>query len=105
MSDETRDAAGVEFTDSDGVHWEVRQIPAPVLKDGTVSATFGEYSHGWLLFSSPLLKKRLTPYPDDWRDLTPYELEKWCWRARAERKSGGAPTGQSPVFEVGPDSE
>ena len=98
MSDETNDAAAIEFTDSDGVRWEVREIPAPLLKDGSVSSAFGDYSHGWLLFSSEHLKKRLTPYPHDWRALSPYELEKWCWRARAERKPGASSTGQAPAY-------
>ena len=89
---------GIEFTDSDGVRWEVREIPAPVLDASSVSA-FGDYSEGWLLFSSEHLKKRLAPYPSNWRNLSPYELEKWCWRAKAERRPGGF-TGQTPVYGV-----
>ena len=92
-------AEGIEFTDSDGVRWEVRQIPAPVLKDASSTTAFGEYADGWLLFSSEHLKKRLAPYPANWRDLTPYELEKWCWRAKAERRPGGF-TGQTPAYGV-----
>jgi hypothetical protein len=97
MSDETQSADSREFTDSDGVHWEVRQIPAPLLNSGDPSTTFGEFASGWLLFSSEHLKKRLTHYPENWRELSPYELEKWCWRAKAERRPG-AGTGQTPAY-------
>ena len=99
MSEGANNVEAIEFTDSDGVQWEVRQIPAPVLKDVDPSSAFGEYSRGWLLFSSEHLKKRLAPYPENWRELTPYELEKWCWRAKAERKPGGF-VGQTPVYGV-----
>ncbi len=97
MTEDAQDAAGIEFTDSDGVRWEVRAIPAPLLREGNPSSAFGEYSEGWLLFSSEHLRKRLTHYPEDWRELTPYELEKWCWRAKAERRSGMG-TGQTPAY-------
>ena len=98
MSEETQDPAAIEFVDSDGVRWEVRQIPAPVLKDGGPVSSFGEFSQGWLLFSSEHLKKRLTPFPENWRTLSPYELEKWCWRAKSERRPGA--TGQTPAYGV-----
>ena len=100
MSENAQDEAAIEFTDSDGVRWEVRAIPAPVLRDGDPATTFGEYATGWLLFSSQHLRKRLTNYPEDWRLLTPYELEKWCWRAKAERRPGTG-TGQTPAFGIG----
>lgn len=100
MNDDAQEEAGIEFTDSDGVHWTVREIPPPVLDDVDPQAAFGEYANGWLLFSSSLLRKRLTGYPDDWRALSPYELEKWCWRARAERRPGTG-TGQTPAFGMG----
>ena len=97
MRDDTT-ADLIEFTDSDGVRWEVREIPAPELSDSNPAA-FGEYAKGWLLFSSAHLRKRLTGYPDDWRALSPYALEKWCWRAVAERRPGTG-TGQTPAFGV-----
>lgn len=98
MSEDAQDAA-IEFTDSDGVRWEVREIPAPVLSNNDPSSAFGEYARGWLLFSSEHLRKRLTAYPTDWRVLSPYELEKWCWRAKSERRPGMG-TGQAPAFDI-----
>lgn len=98
MTDREQEPDFIAFTDTDGVRWEVRAIPAPVLRDGDPGTAFGEYSQGWLLFSSPHLRKRLTGYPADWRSLTPYELEKWCWRAKAERRPGL--TGQTPAFGI-----
>jgi hypothetical protein len=100
MSESEQEPAAIEFVDSDGVRWEVREIPAPVLREGSAVSAFGEYSQGWLLFASEHLKKRLTPFPEDWRTLTPYELEKWCWRARAERKTGST-SSQVPVYDAG----
>ena len=100
MSEQDQDGDAIHFSDTDGVQWEVRAIPAPVLRDGDPTSAFGEYSRGWLLFSSEHLKKRLTGYPANWRTLTPYELEKWCWRAKAERRPGGL-TGQTPAFGTG----
>ena len=77
----------------------MREVPPPVLRDASQMSAFGDYAHGWLLFSSENLKKRLAPYPSDWRRLTSYELEKWCWRAKAERRPGGF-TGTTPVYGV-----
>ena len=37
---------------------------------------------GWLVFeSSEGDKRRLSPYPPDWRTVSTFELERWCMKA------------------------
>lgn len=37
---------------------------------------------GWLVFeSSEGEKRRLAPYPPDWRTMSAFEIERWCMRA------------------------
>lgn len=38
---------------------------------------------GWVVFESAIEKRRLAPYPDDWRTIPVVDLEVLC--ARAER--------------------
>jgi hypothetical protein len=40
-----------------------------------------EYSEGWLLFQCESEKRRLAPYPRDWRALPESALEALCHRA------------------------
>lgn len=88
MGDFVREGAAdgpVRFEDSDGVAWEVREIQQPELHATTsgVGLAFGEFGHGWLLFTADDAKRRLpAPFPPDWRTLSASELERWCRRAR-----------------------
>lgn len=71
------------FTDSNGVEWLVTEIADPALR--SISADrlrMPEFKSGWLLFQSETQKKRLAPYPDDWRSLPSEDLERLCARAR-----------------------
>jgi hypothetical protein len=37
---------------------------------------------GWLLFQSgDGDRRRLSPYPDNWMEITDWTLERWCMRA------------------------
>ena len=71
------------FTDSVGVDWTVREISSP-----TLTQTLAKVLHtdrrrsGWLVFeSSEGDKRRLAPYPPDWRTVSMFELERWCMKA------------------------
>ena len=71
------------FTDSVGVDWTVREIGSP-----TLTQTLAKVLHtdrrrsGWLVFeSSEGDKRRLAPYPPDWRTVSMFELERWCMKA------------------------
>ncbi|HET9796725.1 MAG TPA: hypothetical protein VFP90_01995 [Gemmatimonadaceae bacterium] len=71
------------FTDSVGVEWTVREISSPTLTH--MLAKLLEHDRrrgGWLLFESvDGDKRRLSPYPPDWRTVSLFELERWCMRA------------------------
>ena len=71
------------FTDSVGVDWTVREVGSP-----TLTQTLAKVLHtdrrrsGWLVFeSNEGEKRRLAPYPPDWRTCSQFELERWCMKA------------------------
>lgn len=79
------------YTDSKGTEWLVTEISDPSMGSiATERLRMPEFQTGWLLFQSENAKKRLAPYPDDWRSMPPAELEKLCAKART------APTSSSP---------
>ena len=66
------------FTDSDGVLWSVREDGADDTRSLTADVPPGTT---WLRFESELEVKRLWHYPDDWRGLSPLQLESLLDRA------------------------
>jgi hypothetical protein len=71
------------FTDTVGVKWTVQEITSPSLT-GTLARVLEHDRRrgGWLVFESDEgEKRRLTDYPADWRELSPFEIERWCMRA------------------------
>lgn len=87
------------FVDSVGVSWTIYRILPQALLEGAVTLLpHADRRRGWLLFESDEgERRRLAPYPDDWAEVTAFELERWCMRAvRTEdlprRRSGD--TGQ-----------
>jgi hypothetical protein len=71
------------FTDAVGVEWTVREIGVPSLA-GTLAKVLERDRRrgGWLVFESgDGDKRRLVPYPPDWRTVSLFELERWCMRA------------------------
>jgi len=69
----------VSFTDSNGAQWAVRE-------DGANEAfASGRDEHvpgtAWLRFESDHEVRRLWHYPDDWRGLSPIQLESLLERA------------------------
>ena len=72
-----------EFIDSVGVQWVVREIASPSLA-GTLARVLehDRRRSGWLVFESAEgEKRRLAPYPPDWRTMSAFEIERWCMRA------------------------
>ena len=71
------------FRDMVGVEWTAREIAGPELTGKL--ATLLEHDRrrgGWLVFESAEgEKRRLVPYPPDWRTISDFELERWCMRA------------------------
>ena len=66
------------FTDSDGVAWSVREDGADDPRALTADVPPGTT---WLRFESDLEVRRLWHYPDDWRGLSPIQLESLLDRA------------------------
>ena len=66
------------FTDTDGVLWVVREDGADDVKSFTSDIPPGTT---WLRFESDLEVRRLWHYPDDWRGLSPMQLESLLDRA------------------------
>jgi hypothetical protein len=71
------------FTDTVGVEWTVREIASPTLTGALARVLEHDRRRGgWLVFeSNEGEKRRLTDYPEDWRTLSPFEIERWCMRA------------------------
>jgi hypothetical protein len=71
------------FTDSVGVNWTVREIGSPKLTQTLAKVLEADRRRsGWLVFeSSEGDKRRLAPYPPDWRTVSTFELERWCMKA------------------------
>ncbi|HUQ83105.1 MAG TPA: hypothetical protein VM076_18280 [Gemmatimonadaceae bacterium] len=66
------------FMDSDGVVWRVYEDGAD---DSTPIAADTAPGAAWLRFDSELEVRRLWRYPDDWRGLSPVQLESLLERA------------------------
>ena len=66
------------FMDSDGVLWRVREDGA---EDSRPIGTETAPGTTWLRFESDLEVRRLWHYPDDWRGLSPIQLESLLERA------------------------
>lgn len=66
-----------EFAGSGGTRWTVLEIANPGFSQRLASLfPHPERRAGWLLFESPQgEKRRLSPYPRNWRDLTADELD------------------------------
>ena len=70
------------FLDTVGVEWVVREIATPKLSAAlTRLLEHDRRRTGWLVFESEGEKRRLAPYPPDWRTMSVFELERWCMRA------------------------
>jgi hypothetical protein len=71
------------FVDSVGVEWTVREISSPSLSGALAKMLeHDRRKGGWLVFeSTDEAKRRLAPYPPDWRTMSVFEIERWCMRA------------------------
>ena len=89
------------FKDSRGVEWLVTEISDPALRSIPAERLrMPEFQGGWLLFQSDDTRKRLAPFPDDWRSLGPAELERLCAKARiANAFNRPQLTGEFPKFD------
>jgi hypothetical protein len=69
------------FHDIGGSEWTVFEVRRAVSVKGDWSYLPHGYSDGWLCFESSTTKKRLTRYPERWREFSDAELEKLLGQA------------------------
>ena len=71
------------FLDTVGLEWTVREIGSPTLSPTLARILENDRRRGgWLVFeSADGDKRRLAPYPADWRTMSVFEIERWCMRA------------------------
>ncbi len=67
------------FEDSTGILWEVFEVRRTSESAGGVSHGLEK---GWLTFVSKAGKRRLAPFPAEWREIGSSELERLCSSAR-----------------------
>ena len=81
---ETPDLAPRVLRDCVGTEWVVTEV-RPLVDVGRMGRyqPHPERRQGWLLFEADDgERRRLAPYPADWRTVTNFELERWCMRAQ-----------------------
>lgn len=57
------------ITDCTGIKWMIFEVKRPT-DDGRWTYLPEEYGDGWLCFESHISKRRLTPIPAGWRELS-----------------------------------
>ena len=70
------------FQDSTGSVWEVFEVQRSSQKAQAVSAGLEQ---GWLAFACGAHRRRLAPFPQEWRSADDAELERLCGLARKAR--------------------
>ncbi|GAC1659505.1 MAG: hypothetical protein NVS4B3_27970 [Gemmatimonadaceae bacterium] len=78
------EATAIIFIDGSGVHWEVRELQSPGLQGiAPEQMSLPEFRNGWLLFTADNgERRRLAPFPADWRSLSHHGLASLAARAR-----------------------
>jgi len=91
------------FRDADGIEWTVTEIAASALAAlPRSSLRHPEFKDGWLLFQSERQRKRLAPYPKEWRSLSAEELSQHSREALPELIAR-TPTGEMrPLYGTTP---
>jgi hypothetical protein len=71
-----------QITDGAGVQWTVFEVKKQGGESDRWSYLPEEYGDGWLCFESPSSKRRLTPIPAAWRELTDTQLSRFLEQAQ-----------------------
>jgi hypothetical protein len=83
LTRESAEQAPRVLVDCVGTEWAVTEV-RPLIDVSTAGLfqPHPERRQGWLLFeSTDGERRRLAPYPTDWRTVSDFELERWCMRA------------------------
>jgi hypothetical protein len=94
------DVASRSFEDSSGILWEVFEVKRTSEAPGGVSHGLEK---GWLTFVSAQGKRRLAPFPTEWKEVEESELERLCASARTAnppRFDGPKPRIRTPRIAV-----
>jgi hypothetical protein len=72
-----------KFSDDAGIEWEVREVANATMPPSLVKLLGDERRRsGWLAFVSATgERRRLSPYPPDWKTVSDFEIAHWCARA------------------------
>ena len=63
-----------QIRDVAGVEWMVYEVNPATSEWRSIESLPEGYRSGWLCFESPTEKRRLTPLPSDWQELTLEQL-------------------------------
>lgn len=75
------------FHDSNGAEWTVFEVRRTVSTKGDWSYLPTGYSDGWLCFENATAKRRLTRYPDRWREFSDAKLAELLGQAQPAPRS------------------
>jgi hypothetical protein len=75
------------FNDSNSGEWTVFEVRRAVSVKGDWSYLPNGYSDGWLCFESATAKRRLTKYPERWREFSDAQLENLLTQAHPAPRS------------------
>jgi len=71
-----------EFRDERGQLWEVWDVVPERRDRRSGAAVSGDLARGWLVFASPLERRRYAPLPDRWSEASDEQLNVWRSAAR-----------------------
>jgi hypothetical protein len=70
------------IADSNGIAWTVFEVKRQGGSGDQWTYLPEEYGNGWLCFESKVSKRRLTPVPPYWAELSDHELEALLQKAK-----------------------
>ena len=84
-----------QIRDDAGIEWMVYEVNPALGPSRSIDSLPEGYRSGWLCFESPSEKRRLTPLPSGWQDLTIEQLGALLLTAALVRK----PIRNPPVID------
>jgi hypothetical protein len=69
------------FRDSNDIEWTVFEVRRQAPSKGELAFLPSGFNDGWLCFENAASKRRLTRYPERWRELADTDLEQLLQKA------------------------
>ena len=85
------------FSDSNGTEWTVYEVKRRGSERERWSYLPAEFGDGWLCFESDFAKRRLTPIPDNWRELGDKQLAALLPQAAVVNRTRSNAEDRSPT--------